>query len=521
VNEEPAERASEQGPAARRWWLIPWYPVAFPIAYIVMMWSGTGIEPIWMIRPMALAVAVTLLTTFGFSWLLRDRDRGGLAATIFIVALALDDARVAALVAVVGLVVVAEGLVNRGIAWKLGRTATRAMTTLGAALIVVVAVSTLQQGTFGWAVDDVASRLSRPAQADHFDPSSPDIVVLLLDGYPGDAAATLDPTFDADAFPAALAARGFDVERNSRSNYLLTRLTLATMFGDVHVAETPALAEEHGPGPSDNRRLRLLTDRGPVLKALAGAGYETITITSAALDLGLYDTDRVISQPGAQEFETGLLKITTLGHLVDAVVPQFIGDQSRANVLGVFDSSIAVSRELHTRPRFVFAHVMAPHAPLLFAADGSPSNASVLSESFVEPDNAVRSLSRVTATFEYATFVADRAKQAVDQILANATRETVLVVMSDHGTDTLFNAKDPLASDLNERSSNFLAVRTPDHPKLLPPGTTPINVLPRILNAYVGSNLPYQSDTTWAWKAGQSILEAVQVDLGTMEPLDQ
>ncbi len=41
--------------------------------------------------------------------------------------------------------------------------------------------------------------------AESYDPAAPDIYVILLDGYPGDDAAELEPSFDANAFPEALA----------------------------------------------------------------------------------------------------------------------------------------------------------------------------------------------------------------------------------------------------------------------------------------------------------------------------
>jgi hypothetical protein len=239
---------------------------------------------------------------------------------------------------------------------------------------------------------------------------------------------------------------------------------------------------------------------------------------SAALDLGLYRVDRVIPQAGLQEFEFGLLKITTLGHLADAMLPDFIAAESRTNVVGVLDATKAIAAEPHERPRFVFSHVMAPHAPILFNADGSPTGHSVLSDTFVQPENEGRSSDRVEATFDYATYASRQALELVDAILANESSDPVIVIFSDHGTDTGFDGRDPFGSDLNERSSNFLAVRTPRHPHLLPAGTTPINVLPRILNAYLDTALPYHSDTTWAWDPGHSILDAVEVDRSTFRP---
>jgi hypothetical protein len=129
-----------------------------------------------------------------------------------------------------------------------------------------------------------------------------------------------------------------------------------------------------------------------------------------------------------------------------------------------------------------------------------------------------RSTERLKATFEYASFVGHEAVEIVDTILRQRGDDAVIVVFSDHGTGTGFDSGDPFGSDINERSSNILAVRTPGHPNLLPAGTTPINVLPRILNAYLGTDLPYRPDTTWAWDAGHSILDAVQVDTTTFQP---
>jgi hypothetical protein len=486
-----------------------------------MMWSGTGIEPIWFVRPLVIAVGLTLGLTLALTLLLGDRDRAGLVATSIVVALAFDDARVAAAVLVGSGLLLAEGIARRGRPWRRGPIATRAMSALGAALLLVVGVSTVQEGSFAWAVEDIQLRLRHDPPADAYDPSAPDIYVILLDGYPGDDAARLAPGFDADAFPAALAQRGFDVQRHSRSNYLLTRLTLASMLGNVHILDSPALAAPHGSRAAESRRMRRITERGPILAALAAAGYERIATGSVALDLGLAHVDRVMPPAGAQEFEFGLLRLTTAGHLVEAIAPEFVASLSRANVLGVIAGAEQVAAEPHDRPRFVYTHVMAPHPPMLFDAEGRPTGDSVLSDSFVEPTNRGRSQRRVEAEFDYAVWAGRRATEIVDAVLANQSADTVIVVLSDHGTDTGFDGRDPFASDLDERSSNFLAVRTPGHPGLLPPGTTPINVLPRILNAYLGTELPLHADTTWAWNAGGSVLDAVEVDLGSFTPVDR
>ena len=222
---------------------------------------------------MLIAVAFTLLLTFLLALLLGDRDRGALAATAFVVALALGNVLASAAVALVGLLVVVEGLVNRGIAGSLGgprrgavgaggRAAPRRRPRGRPARLVRLG----GRGRPGPACPGADGRRVRPG-------GLPTSTSSCSTAIPADDAAELDPSFDADAFPDALEERGFDVQRHSRSNYLLTRLTLATMFGNDHVAEEPALARPHGPAcgrqpaspplpRSGSRSMRLLGDDG-------------------------------------------------------------------------------------------------------------------------------------------------------------------------------------------------------------------------------------------------------------------
>ena len=512
---EPAAN-TRAGRRVTTWWPIAWYPIALPIAYIVAVWSASAIHPGWLFAPILLTVAVVLLATLFLSLLLGDRHRGGVAAATLTVALLLthDGARTALLV--LAAVIVSEGLLHRGGRWRNGRRINRFLSVLGAFLIIVALGAAIQQGSLQDAVADVRADLNA-RHAEAFDSADPDIYVIILDGYPGDDAAALDPTFDADAFPAVLTARGFDVERHARTNYLTTRLAVATMLANQHVNAAPELAPPPGSQADDARRLREFGDDGIVLRSLRDAGYETITVTSPAAHLGLRRVDRVVDPPGPSEFDRALLAGIGLGPILDGIAPDLFAGIARGQILATFDSAEAVAAEPHARPRFVWIHVMAPHTPLLFRADGTPiTNASALQARVPARETASERDDRIRDTFDYAEFVAHRTEQMLDEVLASATRESVIFIFSDHGTDIDFDASDPLASDLDERTSIILAVRTPGHPDLLPAGTTPIGVLPRILNAYLGTSLPIRSDTIWGWPRNGSLLDAVPIDPETI-----
>ena len=68
-----------------------------------------------------------------------------------------------------------------------------------------------------------------------------------------------------------------------------------------------------------------------------------------------------------------------------------------------------------------------------------------------------------------------------------------MVVLSDHGV---------YGDDELDRFRNLIIARTPGHPGLLGDAPTPINVLPRILNAYLGTGLNELPDTLFDMETG-------------------
>jgi hypothetical protein len=507
--EAPSETSEAENSAAAKWLAVAWYPLVVPVVLVVAVWSVTGIHPAWLIRPLLLVVVSTLVLTMALSLLLGNWDRGALACFWMVLAFAVNDPRVMAALLLIFMLTVAVGLRSRQRLWPRGPFVTRGLNLAVGILALAVVAGAIQSGSFANAVEDVRDDMGRPPFAATFDPAAPDIYVVLLDGYPGDDAAELEPTFDADSFPEALGARGFEVQRHSRSNYLLTRLTVATMFAGEHVAGAGLLAPPHSGTASDSRRLRRFGDSGPVFSLLAGAGYETVTIAADAAHLGLHRVDRVVEAPGLNEFEGALLRTYGAGKIAEALLRPQMVEMRRSNALAAIATAMNLppSRD---RPRFEWIHVMAPHPPLAFDESGHPFD-DIPAFTWEEDPSRDDRADRLVRTFQYVTYVNQQALLLVDH-LASLDDRSVIVLLSDHGPDTGFDEHRPLDSDLNERTSILLAVRAPGRENIFPAGTTPINVLPRLMNAYLGSTLPIRSDTSWAWPNGGSVLEAIPID---------
>ncbi len=489
------------------------YPLATPLAAIIQLWAAATVHPLWLIRPVLLTVLACLVITIAATAAVADRDRAGIIAWATLVGFVVDDLRLSVLLWLMAALLLAAGMVQRGQTWKSGATVSRGLSVLAGVLIVMSIGRAVLNGALGAASDEVMFDMSLPALAATFDSAAPDIYLLLLDAYPGHSAATHEPTFDADAFPAALEARGFDVALNPRANYQITRLTLPSMFAARHLPDIPGLRA--GTREEDARILRRITDGGVVLSALGSAGYERIAVSSGYGEIGPIRVDRLLISPQLNEMEAALLRSTGSGDLLDLLEARGTSGQAYRQVLYAMRTTAGLAAEPHERPRMVFVHVPAPHWPWVTDAEGRILTDGPWSRFGTFEMSGGSLETRRRQYFGYSAHIADLAVAMIDEIIARSPRPSVIAVFSDHGPDYDFDSHDPLGSDLELRTSNFLAVLTPDRRDVMPDDATLVNLFPYILNPYLGMDLQVQPDSVWAWRTQSSILDFIEVDPGT------
>jgi hypothetical protein len=125
---------------------------------------------------------------------------------------------------------------------------------------------------------------------------------------------------------------------------------------------------------------------------------------------------------------------------------------------------------------------------------------------------------RRQAYFGYASWVASQTLATVDRIVAASERPPVILVVSDHGPDFAFSDADPLSYDLGDRTSNFIAALVPGHDDVIPDDLTLVNLFPAVLDASLGWDLPVRPDRFFAWPAGGSIVDFIELDPVTLRP---
>jgi len=472
-----------------------------------------------MFRSIFLGAVIALLVS-ALATALLGRGRGALVASAVVVALIAPHGSPAGpALLVIALLVCVEGLVHRNRPLRYASLFNRVLTATAVIALIATGIRLINTGALVDAIEDVQLDFASRGPIEPRPDRPPDIVFLMLDGYPGDRAAELarqaGSTYDPDAFPDALTSLGFNVQRQSHSNYLLTPLTLASVFSMRQLDELPSLRSDVPPRNAE-RALRRQINEGEALDVLHRAGYELAWVDAGFAATEVRRVDRWVNIGAPNEFEIALLSSINLGDVILGAAPDLLSDLHRQQVLETLDALDRLAAEPHDQPRFTFVHVPSPHAPWVFGPNGEPRLEGIrtffadpLGKRTIDRDEAVRRV------FDQSTYLASQVDRALEPIVSRQD-PPIIVVFSDHGPGTGFNFLDPEHSDVAERSSNFLATFTPGMPDLFASFTTPVNLFPTILNGYLGTDVARQPDTLHSWEG--SILHLTDVPTPVASP---
>lgn len=501
-------------------WIL--HPALLAAAFVLELALANRIEPAGFGRSLVIAVVVGIGLTLAAWAITRDRWIGGLTATALILAIVsfipifeawrLLDRLLGAsgAVAVIGLVVFAfvaipviqRARVRRG-AGQIRRPLTSVLNRLGAVILLAIIGFNWLPDVPGSVADAFRTREDasvRPTQ----DP--PDIWVILLDGYP--RADVLERRFGIDNSPflGELEHLGFDVGTDNHSNYVFTQLTLASMFQMRYLDEVAGVAPLIGkPGGHVNALRNAMVD-SPAFRALLSAeyqiivtqpGYEQVSIRGAA--------DRLLDHGEMNDLERGLLKRTWLLDPLGALIPTILTGPPRDRVVNGFDDIDRLLAEPHAA-RFVWIHVPAPHLPLALDAFGQAIPLDPRRFDGADAAGFDMTEAQFAAAYEdELSYLNLRVLAAVSSIQErNGRANPVILVMSDHGYTS--DRTDPQAS-----LGNLFAAYTPGEPGLLADAPTPVNVMPLLLNEFLGGAFPTSPDRYFLSPSEFQLLELTEV----------
>lgn len=363
---------------------------------------------------------------------------------------------------------------------------------------------------------------TRPANTD-----KPDIYYIVLDRYASGSVLKQQFNYDNSVFTEFLRSNNYTVNDTAKSSYPYTALSISsTMVANY----TNQLVE-----PFKNDRVQSkslyhsLTQQSPVVKAIKKAGYKYYNIGStygatykAPLADREYMTQYILTVFGAEKKLRGIAASTF------AKSPYFRFAQMNMwpfRLVGYTDTGYS-SKQLSSLEyltageppggRFITVHMLMPHEPFFFNADGSLS-ASPTTDNVGKPikDKYIGQLqytnSQIQPIIEQiqkqsdgeAVVILSSDEGPYPQVLNDTVRKTALETIGLSGAGVKLDDMRDWPDDwLNMKFGILQAVHIPNATEQDLQQLSSINVFRIVLNRYFGYDLPYLPNCSYGLISG-------------------
>jgi hypothetical protein len=379
------------------------------------------------------------------------------------------------------------------------RALTRGLNLVVAVLITLTLVSIVptEMARLGKVTSVAALPNATAAGSGASVPGNREIWYLVFDRYGSRESLEKLNGWDDGPFLDALRQRGFVIAEHSHANYLKTMLSLAATLNLDYLDD---LIAEHGIDSNDTNPVHQRVADHAAGRYLQGQGYEYVhvgswfgrTRTSAIADRNLF-ADNV------SDFVTTLEEASALPPLrrwlrlnEPSTLHERIYETTRAQLHLLEGLADDPGR------RFVFGHVLLPHPPYVFAADGS------FQDSSGNPINR-------EAHNRQITYLHGRMIELIDRLLARPeAQRPIIILQGDEGPFPVAYAADPDNYDWSTASDTDFQIKygilnawyVPDGPPLeLPPTISSVNTFRILFNREFGADLPLLEDRSYVSKS--------------------
>ena len=325
----------------------------------------------------------------------------------------------------------------------------------------------------------------------------PSIYYVIMDGY--GSAETLQRvySYDNSDFLDFLWREGFYVVPRGGSNYSQTMLSLTSSLNFTYLDE---IARELGSNSQNRRPLARAIRRNRTAQYLKSLGYETIVFSSGynGTDGGV-GADRFYKPAWAlTDFENLLINFTPIGLLMNRF--EFLNQfEFHRNRIRYILERLATLED--GGPVFAFAHIICPHPPFVFGADGERKQPE---GSFDLADGSHFSGTQeeyIEGYRDQLTFMNAKLKELVRRIKEKSGGSAIMILQGDHGPGSGLEQEDAASTDLRERLSILNALNLPGAEDALYESLTPVNTFRVVLSAYFDAGLELLPDRSYfaAW----------------------
>jgi len=483
------------------------HPVLFALAPILFVFAHNRarvpISVSELLLPVAVALAVTAVLWLILGLVLRGAPRAALIVSLVLVlfflyghvANALGPKRIRGWeLQAIWLLVLAVGtwLAVRARGSLLGISV---FLNLASAVILAMNLLPLAAYPLSSEVPSRTNAQSRPAESAA---GYPDIYYIILDAYARSDILKSNYGLDISAFLDSLRAKGFYVADRAQSNYAQTYLSLASSLNFEYL---DSLAAAMGPGSANHAPLIQMLGHSRVAEFLKTRGYTVVSFASGytGTDLAGADIHRA-ARWSPSEFQNVLVSTTLLPVILDRLAKRSEDEQHRERVRYALQSIPRAGDDRH--PAFVFAHIVSPHTPFVFDAQGELPK--ILPYLRIDQTGTMQTISKTEIRKWYrenygpqVTYLNTLIESMVQEILARSTPPPIIILQADHGPGAILGWDDPERGQLLERHSILNAVLTPRGTPLFHDSITPVNTFRILLSQFLDTSLALLPDRSY------------------------
>ncbi len=266
------------------------------------------------------------------------------------------------------------------------------------------------------------------------DQPAPDVYFIIMDEYTRQDVLDETYNFDNTAFLDGLRKLGFTVVDCSQSNYAQTELAFASIL-NMNYIDTFG---EFSARSTDLNDIRSLIKDSAVENAFRELGYSIVAFETGFNFSEFKDADVYYTTSGGQglvsgmnAFEVMLLRSTAGLFLLDmaTVLPDLLVpdttqplEDKRTQVLYDLEVLARLPQEV-TSPKFVFMHILLPHEPFVFNAQG---------EAVGYPEDLEQS-AYIEAYSEQVMFLNSRMLSLLQTLLESSHTPPIIILQGDTG----------------------------------------------------------------------------------------
>jgi hypothetical protein len=324
---------------------------------------------------------------------------------------------------------------------------------------------------------------------------TPDVYYIILDGYARADILQALYHYDNSVFIQDLENRGFHVATQSHSNYMQTALSLASSLNMEYLTGFSKLVPDRGQliGMITNSSVRAIFEY---------LGYKTLAFSSGYQPTEWTNADYYYSSPkvGKSHDLEALLLINSAANIIiehkwlDLPISRYYTEQERIDYTF---TTLANEVPLITGPKFIFAHIIAPHPPFIFDQNGAvtPDEMYVLQDGDKYWGNHEEYIHKYANQLSY---INNQVIKTIDGIIEKSEAPPIIIIQADHGPGAYLDWNSAENSCLQERFSILYAYYLPNKESdLIVEDITPVNTFRLILNAYMGTHLELLDNTEY------------------------